>query len=72
MVFTISTKFSLQLFLQQEHISMNTVNYQQKITFQHNDQDMSNENIKIKWKVYENSIQSYSSIPPIRSRPHAQ
>jgi UDP-galactopyranose mutase len=46
--------------------------YQQNITFEHNDQDMSNENIKTKWKIYENSTQSYSSTPPIRSKPHAQ
>jgi hypothetical protein len=52
---------------------MNTMNfYQQNITFEHNDQNMSNENIKTKWKVYENITQSYSSTPPIRLRAHAQ
>ncbi len=46
--------------------------YQPKITFEHNDQDMSNENIKTKWKVYENSTQSIFLYSSYKARPHVQ
>jgi hypothetical protein len=37
--------------------------HKQNISFEPNDQNMLNEKIKTKWKVYENSTQSYYSIP---------
>ncbi len=37
--------------------------HKQNISFELNDQNMPNEKIKTKWKVYENSTKSYYSIP---------
>jgi len=47
-------------------MSINSMNFRK-----HNDQSMPNEEIKTKWKVYENSTQSYYSTLPIRSGFHA-